>query len=275
MTTQRLIVLGIVAASMLLLFGCSGMTEVDDDPAVTLTGFWTGEAKVGDGEAQIALTVNTSRFVVMYGYRIGERSYSEVISGEWSATEDAITVTWIEERRAAMANLGYTVTADSLSVQGLGAIHERMPKGAINLKREASWQASNLVGSWVNDWKWDDGRSREFKLTYNADGTCSWYDLFKYAEEEERRDSLVSLAGTCTLDFAEHFLFMKVTEEETTYQRDPFKGHTLRFAFARTTGDWIAVSAFWDEMQYLPLEGEWADSVYRPHGGYYLWLHKP
>lgn len=278
--TRRMIALGTAAVAVMLLLGCEGTSpKVDEPPADplqdALVGFWTGTTTVPgeeiDREVEASLQLTPSRFIVVYELAGGGTS---VISGGWKATAASVDTAWIDGHRATRSSLPYTLDGESLTITLRD--FPRLPDAGITitLTRQQAWQAADLVGRWEERWDWDDGRSRSFALTYNADGMCAWRD-FRDNEPANRPNFLVSFEGTCTVDTVEHFLHMKVTSVAVTEEREPFKGHTLRFGFARTPGpDTIVVSVFWQEVQYLPLEDEWRDNPFRPHGGYWLWLDR-
>ena len=286
MKIPRLIVLGITAAATMLVFGCGGTAGVatEKQPAAdhraALMGVWKGSVDLGGIRVRAAISLNASRFVTVYELGLTDRYFTDVDSGAWDATDAELMTTWIDGRAKATNTVPYTLDGDSLTVQALVPFDPSWPIAELpqemTLARVADWGAGDFVGRWEASWGFDDGRSRLLALTYNADGTCSWYELSEYAEEENRGDRLLSLDGTCELDLDEHFLLMNVTDEETAgrYNDPPFEGHTLRFAFARGLGSDIWVSIFWNEMQYVPLDGEWRDSTDNPYGGYWTWLYK-
>lgn len=291
MTKRWLIHLAIATAAAMLLFACTGTTSVGDDdgppPVVEedhradLMGFWESILELGTINVHSSVTLKESRFVALLGVYtpFGESNYR--VSGSWSASDTEITLDWVERQTYAKktATLSYSLDGIDLTVSGVEALLEgvdELPSDlSVVLGRQAPWTLADFVGQWTERWVWDIGSSRDFTLTYNANGTCSWEDLYRRPPGEDRPDNRVYLAGTCELDLDENFLYMSITTADVTYEREPLEGHTVRFAFARwEKGAHILVSYYREEQMYDPLAETWVDNPEVPYGDYWLWLLK-
>ena len=272
----------VIAMTLVFLADCSGAagTPTSQEPAQPtaaelLRGSWRLSEPWTDDDGKLAgmwvktLTFTKSRLIqaTSYVYDGGEPQYSSARSGSWSATDDAVTITWYDnEDEDEVVITSEPIDQEYFLVDVGTELFLQGSDGSVAINEYERYKKTEPVlppsGSWTGGFENDEGVFVSWTMIIE-DSDFLWIDRYD-------PEMTYETTGTAEVDQDEMFITVNLTKDGEEI------GETWRLSYAAGYGDdALAVTPYWDEGTYNEDTGVWTFPNPRfPYGNYWMLMRR-
>ena len=275
----------VIAMTLVFLADCSGAagTSTSQEPAQPtaaqptaaelLRGSWRLSEPWTDDDGKLVgmwvktLTFTKSRLIqaTSYVYDGGEPQHSSARSGSWSATDDAVTITWYDHEEHDEVITSETIDQEYFWVDVGTELFLQRSDGSVAINEYERYKKTDPVlppsGSWTFARENNEGIVESWTMIIEDSGFL-WIDRFTPVTYET--------TGTAEVDQDEMFITVNLTKDGEEI------GETWRLSYAAGYGDdALAVTPYWDEGTYNEDTGVWTfPNPLFPYGNYWMLMRR-